>query len=455
MVDPTGTFVGHAQNHAFLEVDSEAGLVKQTSKDLEDLMADNNIIGNRQVLKAMDNHPEAGLPIHLLGCMLPHKVPAAVVEKAVQNHPTLKLSRDRSAVVRKVPFQPPPAAAVHDEGLKVVVRPITRRMAFPPTGNVFFSMCTYNILAKCYSKPSYYPNVPPRVLSWKYRLPMILSEIMSLQTDIVCLQEVQEDDWTNDFAPAFEKAGFSGVHTSTDALKNKLGIAIVWRQSTFTPITSEVVHFRDIAKVCSDKVVQDYYGGYHQVGLMVKLKTADQQILQASTAHISSNFKEQSVQLMQVQMMLDRQETFSKAQPPANRLVFCGDFNSTPGSAVHGLISKGTVAPTDPILYPPIITENPAASLPYPQPSHGLQLRSAYSQVFGQEPTFTNLSDCLTGKFEGTLDYVWVNPGIKVRGVLEVPDKAQLIPEGAINKGIPNAICPSDHLPLVAHLEYS
>jgi mRNA deadenylase 3'-5' endonuclease subunit Ccr4 len=53
------------------------------------------------------------------------------------------------------------------------------------------SIISYNILADSYIKPSFYPDIPARVLAPESRLPLLLRRIREHAADVMCLQEVE------------------------------------------------------------------------------------------------------------------------------------------------------------------------------------------------------------------------------------------------------------------------
>ncbi|MEW6278602.1 MAG: endonuclease/exonuclease/phosphatase family protein [Candidatus Eremiobacterota bacterium] len=51
-------------------------------------------------------------------------------------------------------------------------------------------LVTYNVLADPYIRPEYYPNVAPEHLDPAWRRPALARQILALDCDVVCLQEV-------------------------------------------------------------------------------------------------------------------------------------------------------------------------------------------------------------------------------------------------------------------------
>jgi endonuclease/exonuclease/phosphatase family metal-dependent hydrolase len=62
-----------------------------------------------------------------------------------------------------------------------------------------FSLVSWNILAPDYASPKKYPWVAGKYLEWSHREPLIVKELLTLDTDIIFLQEVQVDLWPSLF----------------------------------------------------------------------------------------------------------------------------------------------------------------------------------------------------------------------------------------------------------------
>ncbi len=110
-------------------------------------------------------------------------------------------------------------------------------------------------------------------------------------------------------------------------------------------------------------------------------------------SHIHWNPAFSDVKLVQTQLLLD--ELSKHAGTP---IVICGDFNSMPDSAVYQLLGEGDVG------------GDHADLLKYRYGNyteegfrHNLPLTSAYLEVLGAEPSFTNY----TADFVGSLDYIF------------------------------------------------
>lgn len=64
-----------------------------------------------------------------------------------------------------------------------------------------FTVFSYNVLSKSYASKQRYGYVPTWALSWEYRKDIIIREIISCMSDIICLQEVEFDKYEDFFTP--------------------------------------------------------------------------------------------------------------------------------------------------------------------------------------------------------------------------------------------------------------
>lgn len=115
-------------------------------------------------------------------------------------------------------------------------------------------------------------------------------------------------------------------------------------------------------------------------------------------------------------------------------LVLCGDFNSTPDSAVYSLLCTGSV----PAGHPDLRIDPEHMLPPHHMLAQPLRLDSAYRVVLGREPELTNY----TSSYKGVLDYVLLQNATP-EAVLEAPSTTDL------HGPMPSPHHPSDHIPLV------
>lgn len=77
-----------------------------------------------------------------------------------------------------------------------------------------FKVMNWNVLADMYATESQYPYCEKFALSWMFRKHLIIKEIKSINADIVTLQEVQEEHYTDWFKPHLEEQGYEGTQYS-------------------------------------------------------------------------------------------------------------------------------------------------------------------------------------------------------------------------------------------------
>ena len=71
---------------------------------------------------------------------------------------------------------------------------------------------SYNVLANKYVLTGYHKYCDKEFRAWGYRLPRLCQEIDNLQGDIVCLQEVEEGVFREDFGQHLQNKGFQVSH---------------------------------------------------------------------------------------------------------------------------------------------------------------------------------------------------------------------------------------------------
>lgn len=145
------------------------------------------------------------------------------------------------------------------------------------------------------------------------------------------------------------------------------------------------------------------------------------------------------VKLVQTQLLLEEiVETLARLKQPKLPMLVCGDFNSTPDSAVYKLLNEGEVPGDHSELFP---DKYDYGTYSQNGLSHGIRLKSAYGSLL-KEPDFTNY----TGDYVGCLDYIWyTHESIAVSRVLSEIDKQK-----SFLSALPAPHFPSDHIPIAA-----
>nr|XP_056708684.1 protein angel homolog 2 [Euleptes europaea]XP_056708686.1 protein angel homolog 2 [Euleptes europaea] len=201
-----------------------------------------------------------------------------------------------------------------------------------------FTVMSYNILSQDLLEDNshLYKHCSYQILSWNYRFPNILSDIKQLDADVLCLQEVQEDQYGTEIKPSLEALGYHCEYKTRTGRKPD-GCAICFKTSKFSLLSSNPVEFfrRNIPLLDRDNV-----------GLVVLLQPrfhckATAAICVANT-HLLYNPRRGDIKLTQLAMLLA--EVTNVAIREDGRfcpLVLCGDFNSVPHSPLYNFLREG------------------------------------------------------------------------------------------------------------------
>ncbi|CCF60422.1 hypothetical protein KAFR_0K00670 [Kazachstania africana CBS 2517] len=321
-----------------------------------------------------------------------------------------------------------------------------------------FTILSYNTLCQHYATPKMYRYTPSWALRWDYRREKLKEQILSYGCDILCLQEVESKTYEDFWAPLLEKNGYTGYfHCKTRAKtmqakdsKKVDGCCVFYKKSKFKLITKEALDFSGAwQKHKRFQRTEDYLNramNKDNVAIYMKLQHVQSgEYLWVVTTHLHWDPKFNDVKTFQVGVLLDHMESIIKEENPKQDvkkfpIIITGDFNSYLTSAVYELFSTGNVKdhPDDEIRDFGFMSQKNF--------SHHLALGSSYGCI-GELP-FTNF----TPSFTNVIDYIWYSTHVlRVRGLLGPID------EDYVSKfiGFPNDKFPSDHLPLIARIEFT
>ncbi|XP_068632639.1 protein angel-like isoform X2 [Battus philenor] len=205
-----------------------------------------------------------------------------------------------------------------------------------------FKIVSYNVLAQylleCH--PYLYTQCSPQDLKWHVRAARLYDEILSLEPDILCLQEVQVSH-IKSFYSKFEDIGYCGIFKQKTGHRQD-GCAIYFKRSMF--------HLEDHISV-------EFYQpelpllNRDNVGMALRLvpkgARAPATPLVVATTHLLYNPKRTDVRLAQIQLFLAEIDRFAYYQSGKKSghlpIILTGDMNSPPESAVIKLLSRGHV----------------------------------------------------------------------------------------------------------------
>ncbi|OAV99756.1 hypothetical protein PTTG_11708 [Puccinia triticina 1-1 BBBD Race 1] len=344
---------------------------------------------------------------------------------------------------------------------------------YSPPPETFTTMC-YNILCERYATDRMYGYTPSWALNWEYRKDLILQELMQYGADIICLQEVDVEQYEDFFVQSLKDQGYEGVFypksrartMGSEERRHVDGCATFFKTSMFQLIERECVEFNQIPMRSESHKTEDMFNrvmtkdNIAVIALLEHRQSGTRQIVANVHIHWDPEFRD--VKLIQTAMLMDQISEISSrfARLPKRTTlsnnyrvapsyadgsqiptIICGDFNSIPQSGVYDYLSTGLIPPS----HPDFCRNNYG---PYTQYGikHALKLKSAYSNLDSKELPFTNY----TPGFKGVIDYIWYSTeSLQVIGLLGKID------DGYLKKvvGFPNAHFASDHVPVLAEFK--
>lgn len=323
-----------------------------------------------------------------------------------------------------------------------------------------FTLMTYNTLCQHYATTKLYKYTPSWALDWNFRRNALKEEIIRLNTDVVCLQEVETRTFHEFWVPVMEGLGYKGYFFSKTRSKTMSeqeskkvdGCASFFRTSKFQLVQKQHLEYNTVC-MGSDryKKTKDLFNRFmnkDHIALITYLQhveTGEKIVIVNTHLHWDPAFND--VKALQVGILLEELQVIMKKLIHANSidevkntsLVICGDFNSTKKSAVYQLFSTGSVSKHEDLDgrdYGRFTDEGF---------HHNFKLKSAYDHIASDFPCSN-----FTPTFTSEIDYVWYSTGsLQVKGLLGKADEEYF----SHQIGIPSAHFPSDHIPLVTKFQ--
>lgn len=218
---------------------------------------------------------------------------------------------------------------------------ISNRSNLPPATVEPFTLASWNVLADDHVYPHYYPQLSKPQLAWNVRLPLLLDRVRTLNPDILCMQEV--DQW-KDWDTGLKSHGYTNAYLPRGGSKQD-GCSISFKTDRFMQLDRFEIRMDDIAGFPFPNTERIRK---HCVALALVLRplnippnvSEDLFDFCVVTTHIFWNPKFEDVKLRQaIYLMYQLQQLW----PHKDRLILCGDFNSTPDSALATFVRTGSV----------------------------------------------------------------------------------------------------------------
>ncbi|KAG4084390.1 DNase I-like protein [Neocallimastix lanati (nom. inval.)] len=201
-----------------------------------------------------------------------------------------------------------------------------------------FSVMTYNILShKLADRHSYlYRCCNSNYVSWKYRRDNLALEILTYKSDIVCLQEVDCNEYENFFKDIMNKAGYIGFYKQRTGVEED-GLALFVKDSEYKVLLNQSVEYK-MPELC-ETLNRD------NVGLIVVLEHKSTKVrMCVATTHLLFNPNQGIIKFAQYQALtLTIREILrnNKDYDVNIPIIITGDFNTLANSAFYNYIISG------------------------------------------------------------------------------------------------------------------
>lgn len=329
--------------------------------------------------------------------------------------------------------------------------------------NSHHRLITYNVLSSHLCEPNYFKSCDPHNLKPEIRLQRLIHKLKSEieQKTIICLQEISLL-WAGELHRFFAennyyfitglygkpKNGYMGVGVAFSMDRYALKDVKIERLSDnrdWQYLSQFNVKFRNFCQslarflnLKSNLEHPQYFAQtrFNQFVFLTLEDRVNQEMFCVANYHMPCVFFIPQVMTIHVAMIAQRVQELAQENP----FMLAGDFNIRPDSPQYQLLTTGKIDPSHKDYPLGLKNDNWQPNLAYP-------LKSAYQELLGKEPDFTNYAKVKDkDPFMDTLDYIWVSPQWQVQEVVNLPKKEE------ISSFLPNEDQPSDHLLLGAEL---
>lgn len=329
----------------------------------------------------------------------------------------------------------------------------------PPQSSTPFTLMTYNILSRHYMWKQVFGYLPAQYLDWEYRFPLLNHTIQQFSCDIMCFQEMELSMYERHWKTAFPTSSYESyyIKKSLPPYWNDLpgefidGVGIFVNTDRFTVVDKLHINFAEYVlenkhEFQFTRDLESRLLPRNTVALILKLydKVAQKSVYVATT-HLYWSPKFNDVKLLQVKILLNILEEYVDDEP---RLILLGDLNSQPDSSVFRLLNNNHVKIHDCVEFDDLdYGSNNQLISKYNEITNPYKLHNVYQSLINLDKlSFTTYTRSLTT----VVDHIFVSKHFKPTKILSEVDDAYC----EIEKGFPNEEFPSDHIPLVAEVEY-
>lgn len=199
-----------------------------------------------------------------------------------------------------------------------------------------FRLSSWNILAQDYADRCQYLyrhlSHKKHLLSWNERWRKIKAEIECLNSDVLCLQEVQHSSYLEKVRPFLESLDYNmGYLQKGNNLPD--GSLIAFKEENFKRIFTREVHMYHEDKCATGQIAL--------ILLLQHLKSGE--FLLVTTTHLVFNPYRGDWKLKQIIEVVAEIQDYLGKEDQSTAVVLCGDFNSQPHSSLVNYLLQSPV----------------------------------------------------------------------------------------------------------------
>lgn len=329
------------------------------------------------------------------------------------------------------------------------------------TNDFQFRVMTYNILADLYADSDYsrtelFGYCPNYALHIDYRKQLFIKEILGYNSDIICLQEVDAKIFDLDLTAVLRMKNLEGHFKAKG--KTAEGLATFYDVNRFEELDRQGITFGE-----NLETAPAFQGLWNQIKSNEKLaarikdrstaiqvtllrsRSVPQKHLLVANTHFYFHPDADHIRLLQggfsmlyVRDLYERYEREMGLDRNNFAIIFCGDFNSVPECGMYRLMTERFVG--DEMADWQSNEEEAVRGVTLSQP---FWFKSACGC-----PKYTNF----TVGFKACIDFIYYQSDVlRVNDIVPLPSEEELMAYDAI----PSPVLPSDHIALVASLEWN
>jgi mRNA deadenylase 3'-5' endonuclease subunit Ccr4 len=363
-----------------------------------------------------------------------------------RRRPARKLPMAPRIRVRRIPRHPVLEEAVHYLAFRQI-KWRTSNLLHLENSHSVFSVLSWNLLSPKYCTMRKFPHMQQDYANWNHRRKFIMNEVLFYEPDIVCLQEVESDDYVEYFEPLFHAAGYAGLYDKKKHDYIMDGCATFYKTSRFERVAHESLHYN---AVHFDDCEQTFYGSSRHVARacrfdvhvnLAQIITLRNKQTRAHVRIVNTQLVADPLfsdaKLLQAALLVDRLTQLDKNRTMKRRRmpnIICGDLNSVPTSAVVQYLVSGKIHKRE------FLESDFGRFTSKRHLLHNLSLSSTYDAC---DVAFTTRSNDFTDRVDYILYSARMIRCIGVLGDLETKG----------HMWMPNELCPSDHIPIYSVLQ--